>query len=188
MVSENSSPPGKSPTWLRMAQIGLGIVILILSIIVLVNPVLGSVSIILFLAFLLLFAGIEKIISGIIFAGRTRFISIGLGILVVIVAMIALAYPLGASIFVVLLLGVALLIDGVSRIIHSIKDHTSGRWSKYFGIGVGILSIILAAAVIAYPGIGLALAGILIGIALLITSIQIISAGVTGENQRKRLL
>src|SRR5690349_15284741 len=106
MAADNSSTPMKSPPWLRMAQIGLGIVILILSIIVLINPLLGSVSVILFLAFLLLFAGIEKIIGGIIFAGRTRFVSIGLGILVVIVAMIALAYPLGASIFVVLLLGV----------------------------------------------------------------------------------
>lgn len=188
MTSEKSPKSDKSPTWLRMAQIGLGIVILILSIIVLINPILGSVSIILFLAFLLLFAGIEKIISGILFSGKSRFISIGLGILVVIVAMIALAYPVGAGIFVVLLLGIALLIDGISRIIHSIKDHTNSKWSKYFGIGVGILSIVLAIVVITYPGIGLALAGILIGIALLVTSIQIISAGVTGENQRRRLI
>lgn len=188
MTSKNPSTNITSPTWLRMAQIGLGVVILILSIIVLINPILGSISIILFLAFLLLFAGIEKIISGIIFSGQTRFISVGLGILVIIIAMIALAYPVGASIFVVILLGVALLMDGISRIIHNIKDHTSSKWSKYFGIGVGVLSIILAAAVIAYPGIGLAIAGILIGIALLITSVHIISAGVTGENQRRRMI
>jgi uncharacterized membrane protein HdeD (DUF308 family) len=97
-------------------------------------------------------------------------------------------YPVGAGIFVVLLLGIALLIDGISRIVHSIKDVKSSKWSKYFGIGVGILSIVLAIVVIAYPGIGLALAGILIGIALLITSIQIISAGITGEKQRNRLI
>lgn len=178
----------KSPSWVRMAQIGLGIIILILSIIVLVNPILGSISVIIFLAFLLLFAGIEKIISGIVSSGRSRFVSIGLGILVVIVATIALIYPVGASIFVVILLGVALLIDGVSRIVHGIKDERSNKWSKYFGIGVGILSIILAFVMIAYPGIGLAIAGILIGIALLITSIHIISAGVTGDKQRNRLI
>jgi len=54
-----------------------------------------------------------------------------------------------------------------------------------FGIGVGILSVIVGIAVIVYPGIGLSFAGILIGIALLITSIQIISAGVTGRPRRK---
>ena len=178
----------KSPSWVRMAQIGLGIIILILSIIVLINPILGSISVIIFLAFLLLFAGIEKIVSGIVFSGRSRFISIGLGIIVVIVSIVALTYPVGAGIFVVLLLGMALLIDGISRIVHSIKDVKSSKWSKYFGIGVGILSIVLAIVVIAYPGIGLALAGILIGIALLITSIQIISAGITGEKQRNRLI
>jgi uncharacterized membrane protein HdeD (DUF308 family) len=178
----------KSPPWVRMAQIGLGIIILILSIIVLINPILGSISIVIFLAFLLLFAGIEKIVSGIVFSGRSRFVSVGLGILVVIVAVIALVYPVGAGIVVVLLLGIALLIDGISRIVHGIKDPQSSRWSKYFGIGVGIVSIILAVVVIVYPGIGLAIAGILIGIALLITSIHIISAGITGEKNRNTLI
>jgi uncharacterized membrane protein HdeD (DUF308 family) len=178
----------KSPSWVRMAQIGLGIIILILSIIVLINPILGSISVIIFLAFLLLFAGIEKIVSGIVLSGRSRFVSIGLGIVVVIVATVALIYPVGASIIVVLLLGIALLIDGISRIIHSLKDAQVNKWSKYFGIGVGVLSIILAIAVIIYPGIGLVLAGILIGIALLITSIQIISAGITGKKQSNRLV
>ncbi len=178
----------KSPSWVRMAQIGLGIIILILSIIVLINPIVGSISVIIFLAFLLLFAGIEKIVSGIVLSGRSRFVSIGLGIVVVIVATVALIYPVGASIIVVLLLGIALLIDGISRIIHSLKDAQVNKWSKYFGIGVGVLSIILAIVVIIYPGIGLVLAGILIGIALLITSIQIISAGITGKKQSNRLV
>ena len=178
----------KSPSWVRMAQIGLGIIILILSIIVLINPIVGSISVIIFLAFLLLFAGIEKIVSGIVLSGRSRFVSIGLGIVVVIVATVALIYPVGASIIVVLLLGIALLIDGISRIVHSLKDAQVNKWSKYFGIGVGVLSIILAIAVIIYPGIGLVLAGILIGIALLITSIQIISAGITGKKQSNRLV
>ena len=173
----------KSPKWVRMAQIGLGLVILILAIIVLINPLIGSISIILFLAFLLLFAGIEKIVSGIVLSGKSRFVSVGLGIIVIIVSLIALAFPVEAGAFVVLLLGIALLVDGISRIIHGIRDKESRGWSKNFGIGVGVLSIIFALVVLAYPGIGLVLVGILIGIALLITSIQIISAGVTGEQR-----
>jgi uncharacterized membrane protein HdeD (DUF308 family) len=175
----------KSPGWLRVAQIGLGLLILFFSIVVLINPILGGISVIFFLALLLLFAGIEKVVTGISLPGKSRFISIGLGIVVIIISLVAMAYPVGASIFVVLLLGIALLVDGISRIIHGIKDKQGKGWTKMFGIGVGILSVIVGIAVMVYPGIGLSFAGILIGIALLITSIQIISAGVTGRPRRK---
>lgn len=174
----------KSPKWLRVSQIGLGLVILFLSIIVLINPIFGTISVIYFLAFLLLFAGIEKVISGFVTSGKSRIIGISLGIIVIIISLIALAYPIGASILVVLILGIALLVDGISRIIYGLRDKQTKNWSKMFSIGVGILSIIFAIAVLAYPGIGLAIAGILIGIALLVTSIQIISAGITGEQRR----
>jgi uncharacterized membrane protein HdeD (DUF308 family) len=176
----------KSPNWVRMAQIGLGLVILILAIIVLINPFIGSISVVLFLGFLLLFAGIEKIVSGVVLSGKSRFASIGLGIIVIIVSLIVLAFTIQAGTFVVLLLGIALLVDGISRIIHGIRDKASTGWSKNFGLGVGVLSIVFALAVLVYPGIGLVLAGILIGIALLITSLQIISAGVTGEQRRPK--
>jgi len=178
----------KSPSWVRMAQIGLGVVILILSILVLINPILGSISVIIILALLLLFVGFEKIVSGIAFPGRARLVNIGLGIIIVILAAVALMYPAGAGAIIVVLLGIALLIEGISRIIHTLRDPRRRGWSKYFGIGVGVLSIILAIVIIAYPDIGLALAGILIGIALLIASIQIISTGLRGRRRNNKLV
>ena len=176
----------KSPNWVRVSQIVLGAIILILSIVVLINPILGSISVIFFLAFLLLFAGIEKVVSGILLQGKSRFFSMGLGIIVIIVALVVMSYPVGASIVVVLLLGIALLVDGISRVIHGIKDKYSKGWSKQFGIGVGILSIIFGIIMMVDREIGLAFAGILIGISLLITSIQIISAGITGRPRKGR--
>lgn len=175
----------KTPGWVRLAQIGLGLIILFLSIVVLINPILGSVSVIFFLALLLLFAGIEMVVSGVLLPGKSRFFSIGLGIIVIIVALVAMAYPVGAAIIVVLLLGIALLVDGISRVIHGMKDKYSKGWSKNFGIGVGILSIIFGIIVVVYPGVGLSFAGILIGISLLVTSIQIISAGITGRPRKR---
>jgi uncharacterized membrane protein HdeD (DUF308 family) len=152
---------------------------------VLINPILGDISVIFFLAFVLLFAGIEKVVSGTIQSGKSRFISIGLGIIVIIVSMFAMTYPIAASVIVVLLFGIALLVDGIARIIHGARIKQDKGWLNNFSIGVGILSIVLAMALIVYPGIGLMLAGILIGIALLITSIQIISAGITGKSRKK---
>ena len=176
----------KSPNWLRAVQIGLGLIILVLSIMVLINPIFGAISVVFFLAFLLLFAGIEKVISGLFIPGKSRFASVGLGIIVIILSLIALAYPVGTGIFIVMLLGVALLVDGISRIIHGIRDKQAKKWSKSVSIGVGILSILLAFVVIAIPGIGLIFAGILIGIALLITGIQIISAGISGHGRGRK--
>ena len=171
----------KSPNWLRMTQIAIGIIILILSIIVLVNPFVGSTSIIIFLVFLLLFAGTEKIVSGLVLSDKSKFLSVCLGIIVIIISMITLSYPVEVGVFVVFLLGIALLLDGIARIIHSVRDKESSGWSMNFGLGAGALSIIFAITVLVYPDLGLLTAGILIGIALLITSVQIISAGLTGE-------
>ena len=175
----------KSPGWVRMAQIGLGAVILILSILVLINPVLGGVSVVFILALLLFVAGIEKVVSGIIGIGRARLASIGLGIIVIVISLLAMIYPQGATAIIVILLGIALLVDGISRLIHSFQGKRAGGRSSWFGIGVGVLEIIFAIAVIVYPNIGIALAGILIGIALLITSIQIIATGLRGHPRRK---
>jgi uncharacterized membrane protein HdeD (DUF308 family) len=144
----------------------------------------GSISIIIFLAFLLLFAGIEKIVSGLVLSDKSKFLSVCLGIIVIIVSMITLSYPAEAGVFVVFLLGIALLVDGIARIIHSVRDNESRGWPKNFGLGVGTISIIFAITVLLYPDLGLMISGILIGIALLITSVQIISAGVTGEKRR----
>ena len=64
------------------------------------------------------------VVSGVLLPGKSRFFSIGLGIIVIIVALVAMAYPVGAAIIVVLLLGIALLVDGISRVIHGMKENT----------------------------------------------------------------
>ena len=110
-----------------MAQIGLGAVILVLSILALLNPVMGGVTVIFILALLLFFAGIEKVVSGIIGRGKSRLASIGLGIIVIVISLIAMTYPQGATAVIVILLGIALLVDGISRIIHSLRRKERGK-------------------------------------------------------------
>jgi uncharacterized membrane protein HdeD (DUF308 family) len=55
------------------------------------------------------------------------------------------------------------------------------RLSRAFLIGVGILAVALSAAVLISPFFGAILAGIIIGIGLVITGIQIIFAGIQGR-------
>jgi uncharacterized membrane protein HdeD (DUF308 family) len=54
-------------------------------------------------------------------------------------------------------------------------------WSRGFAIGVGVLEVIIASMIIVSPFFGAVLAGFLIGIALLIVGIEIVSAGFAGR-------
>jgi uncharacterized membrane protein HdeD (DUF308 family) len=176
----------KSPGWRRAAQIGLGALAIILAIIAIVFPGATVVSIVIILAIALLIVGIEKVISGIFFEHKSRFAAIGLGILVIILAIIALAFPVGATTVLILIIAFALMFDGFARIIQGFGDKQERGWIRGFYIGVGVLAVIISVMVLVSPFFGAALAGFLIGIALLIIGIEIISAGIAGREARLR--
>jgi uncharacterized membrane protein HdeD (DUF308 family) len=176
----------KSPGWRRAAQIGLGALAIILAIIAMVFPGATVVSIVIILAIALLIVGIEKVISGIFFEHKSRFAAIGLGILVIILAIIALAFPVGATTVLILILAFALMFDGFARIIQGFGDKQERGWIRGFYIGVGVLAVIISVMILVSPFFGAALAGLLIGIALLIIGIEIISAGIAGREARLR--
>ncbi len=112
-----------SPTWMRGAQIGLGVIAIILSILVFVHPGITILSIIFILGIILIIVGIEKIISGIFITNKSRWGTIGLGILALIFGSIALGYPLHTAVFVIIMLGIGLLVIGIEIIVVG----TSGR-------------------------------------------------------------
>jgi uncharacterized membrane protein HdeD (DUF308 family) len=176
----------KSPAWRRAAQIGLGAIAIILAIIAIVSPGLTVVSLVIILAIVLLIVGIEKVISGIFFQHKSRFAAIGLGILVIILAIIALAFPVGATTVLIVIMAFALMFDGFARIIQGFGDKQETGWIRGFYIGVGVLAVIISVMVLVSPFFGAALAGLLIGIALLIIGIQMISAGIAGRKARVR--
>ncbi len=164
----------KLPGWLRAFQIGFGIIIMVLSVIVILNPIVGFLSIIWLVGILLFVIGIEMIVSHIVTPHRSRFAGVSLGIAVIILAIISIGFPLIASIIVILLLGIALLFSGISKVIHGINDKNDKNWRRGSSIAVGAFSIVLAAMILLFPVIGIAFAGFLIGIALLVTGSQLI--------------
>ena len=170
----------KSPGWLRAAQIGLGVLTIALSIFALSFPGVTYISVVWVLAIILFFVGIEQIIVGIFSPRKFRWSSIGLGVLVLIFAAIAMSYPVAAAITIIIFIGIAFLINGIARIIEGFSGKHSGV-SRAFLIGVGILAVALSAAVLISPFFGAILAGIIIGIGLLITGIQMIFVGIQGR-------
>jgi uncharacterized membrane protein HdeD (DUF308 family) len=115
------------PRWMRVFEIGLGIVIVALSAIVILNPISGFLSIIWILGILLFVIGIDMIVSHLFTHQRSRFAGISLGIAVIILAFIAIAFPLITSIIVIALFGVALLFSGVSKIIHGVNNRQRNK-------------------------------------------------------------
>jgi uncharacterized membrane protein HdeD (DUF308 family) len=132
---------------------------------------------------ILFFVGIEEIIVGIFSPRKSRWSTIGLGILVLIFAGIAMSFPVATAITIIIFIGIAFLINGIARIIEGFSGKHSGI-SRAFLIGVGILAIVLSVAVLASPFFGVRLAGIIIGIGLVITGIQMIYAGIQGRRMQ----
>jgi uncharacterized membrane protein HdeD (DUF308 family) len=176
----------KSPGWKRAAQIGLGILAIILAIYAIVYPGITLVALVWILAIIFLIVGIEKVLSGIFIPSGSRWGTIGLGILVIIMASIALAYPVGTTVALFIFLGLALLFEGIALIIHGLGDKTQRGWSRGFSIGVGVLAVIFAILIMASPFFGAVLAGLIIGIILIIIGIQMISAGIAGRETSLR--
>ena len=174
----------KSPGCLRAAQIGLGIIALIISIYILAYPVMTFVTIVLLLGVVLFVVGIERIIQGIVAPGKSRWGTIGLGILVLIISIIVMAFPGAVGVFLIILLAIGLLFDGIARVYHGATDKTTSRWSRIFSIAAGVIEIGLSIIIMAAPAIGAVLVSFLVAIALLIVGIQIIAAGVGGRRLR----
>jgi uncharacterized membrane protein HdeD (DUF308 family) len=174
----------KSPGWLRAAQIGLGIIALIISIYILAYPVMTFVTLVLLLGVILFVVGIERIIQGIVAPGKSRWGTVGLGILVLIISIIVMALPGIVGAFLIILLAIGLLFDGIARVYHGATDKTTSRWSRIFSIAAGAIEIGLSLMIMAAPIIGAELVSFLIAIALLIVGIQIIAAGVGGRRLR----
>ena len=169
-----------SPSWVRAVQIGLGALTIALSIFALIFPGTTFISIVWILAVVLFFVGIEEIIVGIFSPRKSRWSSIGLGILVLIFAGIAMSYPAAAAITIVVFIGIAFLINGIARIVEGFLGKHSGI-SRAFLIAVGIMAVALSVAVLASPLFGARLAGLMIGIGLLITGIQMVFNGIRGK-------
>jgi uncharacterized membrane protein HdeD (DUF308 family) len=174
----------KAPGWSRAAQIGLGALAIILSILIIAFPGIGIVSIVLFIGILLLIVGIESVITGIFVKSKSRMANIGLGIIVIILAIIVMAFPVGTTIFLIILMGVALLIDGISRLIYGFRDRESRGWSRGFRIGVGALEVAFGVLILVSPAVGVAFVAFVIAVALLIVGIQMIVAGIYGRRTR----
>ena len=107
--------------------------------------------------------------------GWVRAVEIGLGIIVVILAIYALKYPGDVFVSFVQILGIILFIVGIDRLLTGIFLPIRGRGAT---IGLGVLVLIFAGLVIAFPIFATWMITVFIGIALLFAGAASYSSGV----------
>jgi uncharacterized membrane protein HdeD (DUF308 family) len=181
----------RSPTWVRALQIGIGAIAIGLSLSAIIFPVLTVVATFTAAAIILLLFGIEQVVGGIFLYKRSRFAHIGLGILVIILSSIVMAYPLASAAFIVLLAAISLLFSGISSIIAGLRGggknkengDTASTGSRALSVATGALAIALSIMIMASPIFGIELAGLVIGIAVLVYGIRLVVTGISGRRE-----
>lgn len=170
------------PLWLRLTEIIAGIIVLVLAVYLIFNPnvaidllrlILGIGLIIMGLALLVRGAASEMLTAG----GKA--ISIILGIIVLALGIAALVYTGFGSALLVTVFAIGLLLMAIGRI--SFAGYEAGvglpPWLRWMSFAIGIIALIIAIAVIVWPGLGFALLVVLVAVALLLLGIELIVSG-----------
>lgn len=107
-------------TWLRAANIGLGLLAFVLSVIVIAEPGFGALTLVLLLDLALFFRGVAGISMGAAaehFSKSWRGLSVGVGVLSILLAILYLVVPALAVATLIVLLAVGLELTGLEYIV-----------------------------------------------------------------------
>ncbi len=133
----------------------------------------------------LMMLGAERLISGLTSKGvkkRSRLINIGIGLGLIIYIGSGFFFPEFATKYLILFLGFGLLANGAIRIVKSLKKKKEEGYD-YEAMLLGILITSLSILVIVSEKFGLALLLIMTAIALAVSGIQVILAGIRSRKQ-----
>jgi uncharacterized membrane protein HdeD (DUF308 family) len=179
--SNNNKNNKKFPRWLRLLQLGLGVTAIILTIVTLTYPGITTQTTIQVNSAVLLVIGFERIAVGIALPSghkSTRLANIGLGPLIISLAIVLIVFPLSPSRPPIALGALALLFNGISKITQGSRAKEIPGWSRYLLLGVGGLNIFVSVLAIIAPNYGQSTLARSISITLLITGIQMITLAI----------
>jgi uncharacterized membrane protein HdeD (DUF308 family) len=180
--NNNNNKNEKKPLgWLRFLELGLGVTAIILTIVTLTYPGITTQTIIRIVSAVLLIIGFERIAVGIALPSgnkSTRLANIGLGPLIISLAIVIIVFPLSPSRPPIALGALALLFNGFSTIAQGARVKEIPGWSRCILLGVGGLNIFVSVLAIIAPNYGESTLARSISITLLITGIQMITSAI----------
>ncbi|MFL6512495.1 MAG: cellulase family glycosylhydrolase [Nitrososphaera sp.] len=171
--------------WFWPIQIAVGIVCISLSIWIVFSPQIGSYALFFLAGTGLIILGAERIITGIRAEKsrrKYRLINIGIGAALIAYMLPGFIFPDLVIKYLVLFLGFGLLANGALRIIDGLKKQKQeGESLTFSSLGTGIIITAVAIAVLVFPQIGLAILLIMTAVALAVSGIHVIIAGIRGS-------
>ncbi len=168
--------------WARILEIIAGIIVLVLAVYIIFNP---NIAINLLRAILgigLIILGLVLLIRGVTSeALKTagKLLNVILGIIVLVLGIAAIVYTSFGEATLIFLFAVALLLNAIGRISFAGYSAAEGApsWVRWGSMGLGIIALIVAIAVIVFPGIGQAILVALVALVFLLFGIQLILVG-----------
>ncbi len=143
----------KAPNWLRAFDVIFGLISVVLSVMVLAFQELTILTLIFILSFVLLFLGIARVFGGIFaiyLTGKIRALNVGIGLVAIVMAILALVYPNLTIQFLIYIISFALLLNGVARFVIGGFAKAFPKWVRGFFIVIGLLTIGLSIVVFVY--------------------------------------
>src|SRR5215218_10446919 len=181
-------PPTTRRRWFWLIQIAVGIICILLSILIFFTPQIGSYALFFLAGTGLIVLGAERIVTGIRAQKsrrKYRLINIGIGAALIAYMLPGFIVPELVIKYLVLFLGFGLLANGALRIIDGLRRHKRQDESlTSSSLGLGIVITAVAIAVLVFPQVGLALLIIMTVIALAVSGIQVIIAGIRNSRSR----
>ncbi len=179
----------RSPAWVRAAQIVLGILSILVTLVVVLNPDFGTGTIVSLLAFAVLLNSLRIASSGGVahLPRLLRGLSLGLGLLTAGIVIIVILSPGIGLATLALLFAAGLAIQGIDRIAHMVhRGHP--RWLRASALTVGAMTLALAVAIVAFPGITLVTLVALLTLTLVLNGIDSVVVGISPSSAKQLAL
>ena len=174
--------------WFWLVQIAVGIICISLSISIFFTPQIGPYALFFLAGTGLIILGAERIVTGIRAEKsrrKYRIINIGIGAALIAYMLPGFIFPDLVIGWLVLFLGFGLLANGALRIIDGLKRQKQEHEPLTFSsLGTGIIITAFAMAILVFPRIGLLLLIVMTAIALAVSGIHVIIAGIRGSRSR----
>ena len=177
----------RASAWPRIADIVLGIISIILSLVVLSQPGLALLTLVFILCFAFVAIGVSGLALGILrhdIAGWRRAIEAIFGVMVILLALVVLFDPLFGISLLISLLAIALLFHGIRDLISCVSFGGVG-WLRALRAVAGVLNLIFALIVFALPAIGFVFLIILLAVSMLVSGFARLAMGIAGYNISK---
>lgn len=184
--SNTSTPTAKQPWSIDTEQLReivnanktawmvAGIVLVLLGALCIVMPFAAGVWTVLLLGVILIISGISTIVHAFKSRGGVGFVvQLILGTLYVVIGAMLAFNPLEGIVAVTLIIGVLLLVDGLTRLVLAFRIRRAPGWSWL--LGGGVLSLLLGLIIVSgWPGDSTWVLGLFIGIDLLMLGVTLI--------------